>query len=133
MRDSAFHHSDKSAAEAALLQQLSDPDATKRGEAAWDLRKFPTHTVVRALAKALSDNDPYVAGNALCALANLGAAAKPAVPELTRLLKDDDRSQRWAAFFALELILGIRAKLPSTPCADLNELHKLTFPPFMTN
>jgi HEAT repeat protein len=80
----------------ALLNALRDPDAGVRATAAsafqfwhmsrrWDRTK---EVVVAALTRALSDPSPSVRGNAATALGNFGAAAKPAVPELVKLLQD---------------------------------------------
>ena len=44
--------------------------------------------VVPALTRALSDSDPGVRGNAATSLGDFGSAAKSAVPEMLKLLRD---------------------------------------------
>jgi HEAT repeat protein len=60
--------------------------------------------VVPALARALSDPDPSVRGNAATSLGNFGSAAKPAVPELLKLLQDTNDYPRKRA---MEMLLKI--------------------------
>ena len=60
--------------------------------------------VVPALTRALRDPNPSVRGNSASALGQIGGAAKPAVPELLRLLQDTNNYPRLRS---MEMLLKI--------------------------
>jgi HEAT repeat protein len=84
---------------------LRDPDAQVRRKAAFTLGNIgPSDPAgLPALLGALSDADAGVRGAAILALVKFGAAAREAVPTLTRLQKQDpDARVRGYAARALE-------------------------------
>ena len=118
---------------ARWVRELGDPDPLVRETAAEALGSVRpvTDETLRALAGALADADPYVAGKAAAALAGfgrrsvgalasalrsenagarwsaasalarLGPAAEDAVPGLVEAVKDKDPNVRWCAVVAL--------------------------------
>jgi HEAT repeat protein len=86
------------------LQQLSDPDASRRREAIRELSGADANRAVPALTAALRDENHYVRREAATALGKFGSAAISAVPALTAALKDSEKSVRAAAQTALKRI-----------------------------
>lgn len=66
----------------------------------------PAESVIERWRTALSSADPQQRFRAANALAELGAAARPALPELTRALRDDSMFVRSAAALALKRLRG---------------------------
>ena len=88
---------------------VDDIVLAKTGPAAWAAATKIQEPRVPAggvadLAKALSDPDPVTRGLAAMALRNQGAAAQPALPQLTAALKDSDPNVRLMAGNAIAAI-----------------------------
>ena len=109
----------------ALTRALSDEDASVRGEAAWCFRRHVRSPVsvppgcqtcdspvtivdasseFDALVAGLRDGDSRVRRHLAVAIGNMGVRAGPAVPELTRLLADDDVGVRRMAARAIGFV-----------------------------
>ncbi|MCL4820720.1 MAG: protein kinase [Vicinamibacteria bacterium] len=72
----------------------------------WEEEFEPAEPAVARWRKALSDPDPRRRFEAANALAELGEAARPALPELTRALRDEATFVRSAAALALKRLRG---------------------------
>jgi serine/threonine protein kinase len=72
----------------------------------WEEEFEPGEPAVARWRKALSDPDPRRRFEAANALAELGEAARPALPELTRALRDEATFVRSAAALALKRLRG---------------------------
>ncbi len=87
---------------AKLVKQLKDKKDEKRTDAAYQLVHMKAEAAVPALTEALHDKVPLVRYNALAALWNIGDAARPAIPEMVKLLADPDLDVRIQAAGALD-------------------------------
>jgi HEAT repeat protein len=85
---------------------LQDPDPGPRMSAAASFRDWKQRldVVVPALTRALSDPHWGVRGNAAFSLGTFRSAAKPAVPELLKLLHDTNDYPRKRA---MEMLLKL--------------------------
>jgi HEAT repeat protein len=89
--NTAFSHREVEAmARAALIAALHDPEPGVRTAAVSAFHFWNTNLdlIVPGLTRALSDPVPSVRGNSATTLGNFGGAAKPAVPEILKLLRD---------------------------------------------
>lgn len=86
-----------------LITQLQDSDLDRRRNAAYELasRQLGSEDVVRAFAKAVSDDDTQVRFQALLGLARVASSASPAIPELIKCLDHRDDQVRFRAADAL--------------------------------
>ncbi|HXD22324.1 MAG TPA: HEAT repeat domain-containing protein [Gemmatimonadaceae bacterium] len=74
--------------EAALTSLLNDGEADVRARASYSLGLLPRRNAVGPLERMLRDSSPYVRAMALKALANIGPAARPALPAVTAMIGD---------------------------------------------
>ena len=74
--------------EAALVGLLNDGDAVVRARASYSLGLLPRRHAVDPLERMLQDSSPYVRAMALKALANIGPAARGALPMVTGMIGD---------------------------------------------
>jgi HEAT repeat protein len=95
----------------SLVGALGDGDYAVRTSAAEALVKIGPGTVVPGVIEALQHTEPRVRANAAVVLGSFGPAAMPAVPALTRALKDANPRVRELAGEALNRI----ASSGSTP------------------
>jgi serine/threonine protein kinase len=82
----------------------SAPNETRPPD--WEEEFDPAESVLARWRQALSDPDPRRRFEAANALSELGEAARPALPELTRALRDDATFVRSAAALALRRLRG---------------------------
>jgi hypothetical protein len=94
-----------------LLERLGSWSPTVRDRAAMALARRKGEQPVTALVKMLSDPRLETRYGVCDALAKLGGAAAPAVPELTKLLSHSDL---WMRIKAAETLAGIGAPARST-------------------
>jgi len=106
----------------ALFNALHDPDRGLRATAANALgmsggrSRQHRGAVITALADALSDPHPSVRGNAATSLGNYGTNARPAVPQLLKLLQDtNDYPRLRSAEMLLKIDPEAAAKAGVTP------------------
>jgi hypothetical protein len=104
-----------------LLEQLGSWSPTVRDRAAMALARRKGEQPVAALVKILSAQRLESRYGACDALAKLGPAAAPAVPELTKLLSHSDL---WMRVKAAEALAGIGAPAMSTVPILLEQLAK---------
>jgi len=104
---------------AQLAAQLSDADVETRLRAALTLRKLGPAAAPAAaeLVKALRDNDPRVAEQAMWALAFIGSPGLAAVPTLTAMVRDVTEPNRVTA----AAVLGLLKPSQAEPAAALIE------------
>jgi hypothetical protein len=74
--------------EGALIGLLNDGDAVVRARASYSLGLLPRRHAVAPLERMLQDSSPYVRAMALKALANIGPAARIALPAVTSMIGD---------------------------------------------
>jgi HEAT repeat protein len=86
----------------ALLEARKNPDANVRAGVVEVLGHFPG--ALPRIIDTLNDPSARVRRAALVSLANLGDAAKPAIPQIRDLLRADSRTIREAAAFALHKV-----------------------------
>jgi HEAT repeat protein len=98
----------------ALVGALGDGEYTVRTSAAEALVKIGPGAVVPGVIEALGHTESRVRANAAVVLGSFGPAAMPAVPALTRALKDTNPRVRELASEALHRI----ASAGSTPNAS---------------
>jgi HEAT repeat protein len=88
----------------ALIKALKDENGTLREHAAEALGEIGAEVAVPDLTALLDDPDPRVRRDSVRSLGQLGAAAKPAIPKIQKLLQDAELPVRQAAEVALRQI-----------------------------
>lgn len=116
------------------LEAIEGADGNQRYEAILALGREPD--AIPALAGRLKDAVPFLRHLAAVELARFGPEAQAAVPALTQMLTDDDRSCRQAAKDALERInasrpdndAGVLARIETAPLTTAEAMHSLDWP-----
>ncbi len=89
-----------------LVEAFKDSDEVVRNNAVDAIVLMVPRSTVPTLLLALRDKDPLMRAHAAMALGRIRLFAEDAVPELVRLLKDENDNVRYAATEALKTIQG---------------------------
>ena len=116
----------------ALLAMRKSADPGERMTAVSGLPKFPLHAavIVPALMDSLDDPDSLVSRTAAKSLAKMGAAARPALPKLKKLLFSGDDKIFSAAVRAMAELDGAGTFVDLTNAlasADTNKCRRAVF------
>jgi HEAT repeat protein len=99
---------------ATLIDALKDTDPDVRTNLSAALAKFGA-VAVEPLVKALKDDSAGRRAGAAYALGQLGSQAKPALPQLLELLKDEQVEVRRQVSFAISRIVPVKGAAVDIP------------------
>jgi HEAT repeat protein len=115
---------DASQAVPQLIRSLHHPDRNTRSLSAQALGLIGDQAAVSALTEALKDPSSDVKGQSAAALGRIGLEARSALPELVKLLNDENQTVRLNIAFAIGEIAGeLQDKAATLSASEINTVY----------